>query len=142
MAVPGGRPRGRLARVPSPLLRAKLRVPTPPDHYVRRPRLLRLLDDAVRGPVTLVEAPAGAGKTVLVAGWIAESSAPAAWLSVDDADLDGAQFWSGVIAAIETIAADSADNARSMLQRSGPLTDVVAQLLDDLETTGGQAAVL
>ena len=34
----------------SPLLRAKLRVPVVPDHYVRRERLLRLLDEAVRAP--------------------------------------------------------------------------------------------
>ena len=45
-------------------------------------------------PLTLVVAPAGTGKTSLVAGWMAESSTPTAWLSLDDTDRDGVQFWS------------------------------------------------
>ena len=51
----------------SPLLRAKLRVPVVPDHYVKRSRLLRLLDETVTYPLTLVVAPAGVEKTTLLA---------------------------------------------------------------------------
>ena len=56
----------RLVRLASPLFSAKLRPPVVPEHHVRRPRLLRLLDEAVSAPLTLVIAPAGVGKTVLV----------------------------------------------------------------------------
>src|SRR5262245_1927781 len=79
-----------------PLHRAKLRPPAAGDHYVRRPRLHALLDDSVGGPVTLVIAPAGAGKTSLVAGWTAEAVTAVAWLSCDETDRDAVQLWSGL----------------------------------------------
>lgn len=64
----------------SRLLRAKLRAPTVPDHYVRRARLLRLVDEAIQSsPLTLVCAPAGTGKTVLLSGWAAECELPVSW---------------------------------------------------------------
>jgi len=88
----------------SPLLKAKLRAPVVPDHYVRRQRLLRLLDEAVEAPLTLVVAPAGVGKTVLLAGWAAETGAATGWLSLDESDCDPSQLWSGVIAALDRLA--------------------------------------
>src|SRR3954470_2348722 len=84
----------------SSLLRTRLRVPRGPAHFVRRQRLDDLLDDLVTAPLTLVVAPAGAGKTQLLAGWIAESRANHAWLSLDEGDWDGVQLWSGIIAAL------------------------------------------
>ena len=88
----------------TPLLRAKLRRSRLPEHHVRRPRLLQLLDQEVGAPITLIVAPAGAGKTVLVSSWSAESTVPTAWLSLDEADDDGPQLWSGIISALETLA--------------------------------------
>jgi LuxR family transcriptional regulator, maltose regulon positive regulatory protein len=73
----GGRKSGaRPERPTSPLLRAKLRPPLVPKHHVRRTRLLRLLDESIAAPLTLVVAPAGVGKTVLVSSWTAESDEP------------------------------------------------------------------
>ena len=45
----------------------KLAVPAAPAHAVDRPALRRQLDKALSCPVSLVAAPAGAGKTVLLA---------------------------------------------------------------------------
>ena len=50
-------------------------VPLPPKGIVRRPRLLERLDAGARGPLTLVTAPAGTGKTVLAASWAANARA-------------------------------------------------------------------
>ncbi len=86
------------------MLRAKLRCPPTAEHYIHRQRLVDLFDEVVTNRVTLVVAPAGTGKTSLVAGWVAESSTPTAWLSLDDTDCDGVQFWSAVIAALESVA--------------------------------------
>ena len=41
------------------------------NHVVPRPRVFDLLDRCARSPVTLVAAPAGWGKTLLAASWIA-----------------------------------------------------------------------
>jgi LuxR family transcriptional regulator, maltose regulon positive regulatory protein len=132
----------RLVAPASPLLRAKLRPPIVPEHHVRRPRLLRLLDETVSAPLTLVVAPAGVGKTVLVSSWAAESTVPTAWLSLDEADRDGRQLWSGVIAALETLRPGCGEAARTLLRRPGPLARVVHQLLDDLEEEADSFRVL
>lgn len=135
----GGRPVDTYA---SPLLRARLRVPVVPEYYVRRERLLRLLDEAVNAPLTVVFAPAGVGKTVLLAGWAAESGAAIAWLSLDEADRDGPRLWSEAIAALETLAPGCGADARALLRRHGRLGDVVSQLLDDLEVADASRSVL
>jgi LuxR family maltose regulon positive regulatory protein len=127
----------------SPLRAAKLRCPAPSDHYVRRRRLLDLLDDVSRAPLTLVVAPAGAGKTALLAGWVRESPIPTAWLSLDEADRDPSQFWAGVIAAIETVAPGSGGRALAMLRRPGRFSaSVVDHLLDDLDGIDRSPAAL
>ena len=105
----------------SPLLRAKLRVPVVPDHYVKRSRLLRLLDETVTCPLTLVVAPAGVGKTTLLAGWASEREADTGWLSLDESDQDPSQFWAGVIAAIERLAPGCTGVSMARLQRAGLL---------------------
>ena len=87
-------------------------------------------------------APAGTGKTSLVAGWVAESSTPSAWLSLDDTDCDGVQFWSGVIAALDTLAPGCGDRALAMLRRPASRSGAVDQLVADLEIQERSAAVL
>ncbi|HET6950171.1 MAG TPA: LuxR C-terminal-related transcriptional regulator [Acidimicrobiales bacterium] len=126
----------------SALLKAKLRAPVVPDHYVRRPRLLRLLDEAVEQPLTLVVAPAGVGKTVLLAGWAAETHVATGWLSLDESDRDPSQLWSGVIAALDRLAPGCADAALARLWRPGGLAGVVEELLDGLDTRAGPPVVL
>jgi LuxR family maltose regulon positive regulatory protein len=69
--------------------RAKFGTPDRPRHFVRRERLLRLLDDLTDYPIRAVVAPAGTGKTVLAADWLSHSRHPSAWVTLDDADRDG-----------------------------------------------------
>ncbi|HTU98598.1 MAG TPA: LuxR C-terminal-related transcriptional regulator [Solirubrobacteraceae bacterium] len=69
---------------------------------VTRERLFDALDRGSLGPLTLVTAPAGAGKSVLLGSWLAarpSTAAHVAWLSVDQADARPAQFWEAVIEA-------------------------------------------
>lgn len=126
----------------SPLLRAKLRPPTVPDHYVRRTRLLRLLDDEVRAPLTVVCAPAGTGKTVLLSGWVAECEAPVSWLSLDETDRNASRLWPSVIAALEQLAPRCGQGALALVRRSAALPEVVGRLLDDLEDAESRPGVL
>ncbi|MGC5332177.1 LuxR C-terminal-related transcriptional regulator [Micromonospora sp. DT62] len=63
----------------APLLTSRLCPAPPPEPLVLRPRLLRALDEGTAGPVTLVRAPAGWGKTTLLASWFraaGEAGAP------------------------------------------------------------------
>jgi LuxR family maltose regulon positive regulatory protein len=80
--------------VDTPLLSSKLAIPPVPATTIERPRLLRRLDAAVAKELTIVEAPAGWGKSVLLAAWAtaAEHHCRIAWLTAeaDDGDDD---FW-------------------------------------------------
>jgi LuxR family maltose regulon positive regulatory protein len=77
-----------------PLELSRFVVPLPPKGIVRRPRLLERLDAGARGPLTLVTAPAGTGKTVLVSSWTASARTvgTVVWLSLD-ADVGPGAFW-------------------------------------------------
>ena len=86
----------------SGLAATKLRPPASPTRLVQRSRLRDLLDDGVARSVALllVSAPAGSGKSTLVAAWALERVRPVAWLQVEESDSDPASFWSSLVAAI------------------------------------------
>jgi LuxR family maltose regulon positive regulatory protein len=76
---------------------------TPPlsREWVRRDRLDRLVSLAIQHPLTLMTAPPGAGKTVLLSDWAhSYTGGTVAWLSVDEGDNDPGQFWRSVAAAL------------------------------------------
>ena len=74
--------------LPTPMLRSKLRAPEPPAYFIHRPRLHDLLDGITSQPLTLVIAPAGSGKTLLVSAWIAQCPLHTTWPSLDESDHD------------------------------------------------------
>jgi LuxR family maltose regulon positive regulatory protein len=80
----------------------KLRPPASPTRLVPRSRLADLLNDGLAKsvPLLLVSAPAGSGKSTLVAAWALDAERPVAWLQVEASDSDPASFWSSLVAAI------------------------------------------
>jgi LuxR family maltose regulon positive regulatory protein len=108
------------------LLATKLFVPRPPAGLVPRPRLSVRLDDGLRRGLTLVTAPAGFGKTVLLADWTTQLELPVAWLSLDARDNDPVRFWWHVAHALDRIVAGIAELVRPLLAVPGPSLDRVA----------------
>jgi len=86
-----------------PLLRTKISVPRLPGEYVHRPRLTDRINQGVKGPLTLLAAPAGFGKTNLLIEWANETSLPVAWLTLDNDDNDLSRFFRYLIGALQTI---------------------------------------
>ena len=80
----------------------KLRPPAPPSRLVERTRLDVILDAGIGEgvPLMLISAPAGSGKSTLVAAWASARAEPVAWLQVEDSDSDPAGFWSFLVAAV------------------------------------------
>jgi LuxR family maltose regulon positive regulatory protein len=74
-------------------------------------RLLVALDEAADGQVTLVSAPAGYGKTLLLADWARRRPERTAWVSLDDDDTDDRRFWSALLASLDVCAAVPPGNA-------------------------------
>ena len=82
------------------LLATKLHVPRRRPGFVPRPRLAGRLEEGLARGLVLACAPAGSGKTVLLADWARHGGRPVAWLSLDVGDNDPARFWRHVVAAL------------------------------------------
>ena len=80
------------------LLATKLNVPGLRADLVPRPRLAQRLDEGRGRGLVLACAPAGYGKTVLLAEWVRRGRHPVAWLSLDAGDDDPARFWRHAVA--------------------------------------------
>lgn len=83
-----------------PILRTKLHRPRIPEDHLSRPRLIAGLEAAQKLPATLVSAPAGFGKSMLVANWLNQTSTVSAWLSLETSESDLRFFIRYLIAAL------------------------------------------
>ncbi|WP_418960611.1 LuxR C-terminal-related transcriptional regulator [Streptomyces tritici] len=100
-AAPHADPPGPLADpLGDPFLRTRFALPAPPTAFLRRQRLVDHLDQALRTPLTLLNGPAGAGKTLLAADWAAGLRTPVAWLTVEPGDRRPGVFWAYVLQAL------------------------------------------
>src|SRR5438067_10538890 len=122
----------------TPLLATKLHRPLPRAHLVRRPRLAARLTQGMMGPLTLVSAPAGFGKTTLLAQWLAESGMPVAWLSLEAGDNELVRFLSYLIAALQTLDPHLGAVALTLLQMPQPAAaeTVLTLLTNDVGSHG------
>jgi LuxR family transcriptional regulator, maltose regulon positive regulatory protein len=82
------------------LLATKLHVPRPQPGFVPRRRLVEALGEGLARGRVLVCAPAGFGKTALLADCARSGGRPVAWLGLDSGDSDPARFWRYVVAAL------------------------------------------
>src|SRR6202140_5611975 len=69
---------------------------------VSRHELFGVLDRALLGRVTVVSAPPGSGKTVLLRSWLqqAEPGLRVAWVSVDRGESDAQRFWLSLVGSL------------------------------------------
>ncbi|MFD9935187.1 LuxR C-terminal-related transcriptional regulator [Streptomyces massasporeus] len=93
----------------NPFLRTRFALPARPRTYLSRLRLVDHLDQAFRTPLTLLNGPAGAGKTLLAAEWASRQSPPVAWLSFDSGDNRPGLFWAYVLQALRACGAPPSD---------------------------------
>jgi LuxR family maltose regulon positive regulatory protein len=83
------------------LLATKLHIPALRPSQASRARVTRPLDAVASAAIVLVCAPAGFGKSALLAEWARDGARPAAWLSLDAADNDPTRFRRHVLAAVD-----------------------------------------
>ena len=98
------------------LIRTKLYVPRVHPDLVDRPRLIQKLNDGLHARLVLVTAPAGYGKTTLLAKWVEQAGMPVAWLSLDSRDNDPTSFWAYLIAALQNLQPGVGSRSMGMLQ--------------------------
>ena len=102
------------------LLATKLNVPGLRPDLVPRPRLAQRLDQGRGRGLVLVCAPAGYGKTVLLAEWVRRGRHPVAWLSLDAGDNDPARFWRHMVAALDRVRPGISERMAPLLGPSAP----------------------
>ncbi len=126
------------------LLATKLHIPRPRPHLVLRPHLTEQLQQGMERALTLISAPAGFGKTTLLAQWLAESGTLAAWLSLGSEDNDSTSFLSYLIAALQTLDPQTGITALALLRTPQPPSPetVIAVLTNDLAGHEGDFALV
>jgi LuxR family maltose regulon positive regulatory protein len=118
---------GHESQMETSLLSTKLRVPPLPTHVVRRSRLVDDLENSLPAhKLILLSAPAGYGKTTLLAEWAQASQYPFAWLAVNQEDNTLERFLRYLLAGWERIQPDVIHSPPGlMLGASEPDTDAV-----------------
>lgn len=124
----------------SPLLATKFHVPATRPTLVPRSRLTEGLDGGRGARLTLVAAPAGFGKTTLLAHWLTASAdgRAVAWLSLDQRDNDPAVFWAYVTEALRRAAPGAwAAASQTLAAHPGDGEAIAAGICADLEGLDG-----
>jgi LuxR family maltose regulon positive regulatory protein len=117
-----------------PLVQTKLYIPKLRRSLVARPRLSGRLGLGAESRLTLVSAPAGFGKTTLLAEWLAATpERSVAWLSLEESERQPASFWTYVITALQAVAPAVGGSALELLQSGQPpIETVLTAVLNEL----------
>ncbi|MBO0813863.1 MAG: hypothetical protein J2P30_01720 [Actinobacteria bacterium] len=126
------------------LLVTKLFVPPLQAGFVPRPRLVARLGEGLERGLVLVCAPAGFGKTSLLADWARSGQRLIAWLSLDAGDNDPARFWRHVVTALDRVRPGLAGRLAPLFGPPAPLSfeGLVTALINEVAGQSGEAGVV
>jgi LuxR family transcriptional regulator, maltose regulon positive regulatory protein len=130
------------------ILESKLHIPIQPQRITPRHHLLTSLEHRIHHhKIAFISAPAGYGKTTLLAEWVRASSLPVAWLSITEEENDVESLLRYLLAAWERIYPDIAEATlgillgaqmpdiktalRAFLDAANELTEHLIFVLDD-----------
>jgi LuxR family transcriptional regulator, maltose regulon positive regulatory protein len=119
---------------PLVMMQTKLYRPRNRNDLISRARLLERLNAGLSGNVTLVCAPAGFGKTTLLAQWIETIDRPTAWLSLDEHDNEPRVFVRSLTASLQSVFPDLFHGIASLFEapRFPSVDHVVSLFINDL----------
>jgi ATP/maltotriose-dependent transcriptional regulator MalT len=108
------------------LVRTKLFRPQPGGRTLARERLIERLRHGSGGRrLTLVAAPGGYGKTILLSSWVdTEEERPVAWVSIDDRDDDPVVLWAHIIESLRQVSSGPCRELSPELARSASLAEI------------------
>jgi LuxR family maltose regulon positive regulatory protein len=130
---------------PAVLLAAKWAPPAIRAQLIERAALIEILSAEPSGKLTLLSAPAGWGKTTLLAQWAggADDRRRRGWLSLDASDNDPARFWACAIAALRKASPGVAPRAFELIRMGADAREVVLPtLLNELAAVDYQIALI
>jgi LuxR family transcriptional regulator, maltose regulon positive regulatory protein len=120
------------------VISTKLFRPDPRHQTVERTRLHDLLRQGCSLPLTLVVAPAGWGKSTLVADWLRQDRVTAGWVSLDGGDDDPHRFWRYLLLAAGQAGPGAGTAALRRLDaaKSDVLRDVLPTFINEVTSSG------
>jgi LuxR family maltose regulon positive regulatory protein len=139
--------------VSAPILQTKLYIPATTRPPVARPGLTRILEAGSQAGcrLILVSAPAGFGKTTLVADWVRQSSEQThsrlkdrvAWVTLDSRDNDSSRFIRYILASLQGVDSKLDKFLDQWLSSSNPdLESVFTSLLNQLSEISGHLLII
>ena len=117
------------------ILRTKLFIAQTSATLVTRPRLLDKLTAGLDKRLTLIAAPAGFGKTTVVANWLTTlTDVDVSWVSLDETDNTLRQFFVYVVAALQQNDSSVGTALLRQVESGGDLSgeQVMMQLINEL----------
>ena len=119
------------------ILTTKLYIPQSHPTLVNRPHLIEQLDACLHCQLTIISAPAGFGKTTLIATWVKETKNASnrfAWVSLDQNDNDPGRFLTYSIAGLQKIETGLCEAALDWLESSteSPIEAVLSEVINDI----------
>jgi len=112
------------------LRRTKFYRPAAAQDLVIRPRLIEKITQGLSRPLTLVSAPAGYGKTILVSSFLETCALPWTWLSLDEHDNDLRLFLDYLLTALDNLFAGALHHTQLLL--AGPILPPTTYIADNL----------
>jgi LuxR family maltose regulon positive regulatory protein len=127
-----------------PLLNTKLHPPIFPASLIPRTQLIDRLEKGSSRKLTLISAPAGYGKTVLVCEWIAAYKRPVAWLSLDKDENDPARFWGYFISALHTLQPAFGKTELEVLgePQHAPISNILTVLINEISSLSKDLVII
>jgi LuxR family transcriptional regulator, maltose regulon positive regulatory protein len=121
---------------PDPLIRTKLRLPFIRMNLVTRPDLQARFAEGLRSSLTLVIAPAGFGKTTLVASCLVNCGMPVAWLSLDEDDNQVERFLTYLTESLRSVDEKITSGAAQLLSdfQPAPFEAILTSLINGLDS--------
>ena len=115
--------------------RPRTAVPVLPSSFVSRPDLVAALDRGEDRALTLVCAPAGYGKTLLVADWVRRQDVACAWVALEEEDDDPQRLWTAILSALAACPAVPADSRlrELVVPRTAVGVDFLTELIEALD---------
>jgi LuxR family maltose regulon positive regulatory protein len=128
------------------LLKTKVFIPQTRSGMVLRTRPMERFKACLNSSLVLISAPAGFGKTTLLAQWASQSQPRlrVAWISIDEGDNDPVRFWRYLVASIQTLQPSAGKAALNLLRSSqpSPVESILTALINELSDIAGDIAII